>query len=62
MLWLAEAIRTIYTEIVYGYTFSINCFDEEHEAACTCDNCIYLLLTISLEEYLEGDEISRFGV
>lgn len=55
MIRLAEAIRIIYTEIVYSYIFSINCFDDEHEAACTCNNCIYLPLTILLEEYLQND-------
>jgi hypothetical protein len=54
--WLAEAMRALYAEVIPGYATSVQCCDNEPEAACVCSECIYLPLMILLEEYLEGDE------
>lgn len=56
--WLARTIRTLYTEVVLDYMPIYCC--EEHEVVCTCSDCIYLPLTILLEEYLGGNEGSRW--
>ncbi len=51
--WLA-ALEIVYTELTTVYNYGCN----EHGVACTCDNCIYRLLLIQLEEHLEAKEIS----
>ncbi len=47
--WLIEAAENIYEEITSCYNDN-----DEHDVACVCSNCVYLQLTILLEEYLES--------
>jgi hypothetical protein len=58
--WLAGALEIMYAELTPGYIFySERSGHDEHNVVCVCSDCIYLQLTLHLEEYLELMELRR---